>query len=350
MEKGDIKFIYWFAYYNLDSPSVRYRAKYPLDFAREHLGISSTLILPGYSYQKLWKFIKAYFSALLFPKRNSLIVIQRVRSNFIYSNCLKLLVIFRRNLTVYDLDDADYLEGNPDTIHFFARNCMYVSAGSLEIVNYLKKFNKNVLHTTSPTPDLGLVKSERNRVFTIGWIGNFGWGHKDSLYLYLFPALKELPFECKLILIGVNNDSDEQEIREYFREHDRIRIEAPRILNWNDEKILQEKILELDVGIATLLNHPIQLAKSGIKAKQYLNNGVPVICNNLPENNKVVVDGYNGFVCNSSQEFLSKLVELKEMDDTAYWRLSKNSKRSSKDFDHFKWFADLSSLVGSTTL
>lgn len=340
MEKGKIEHIYWFAYYNLDSPSVRYRAKYPLDYAKEKLGITSNLIIPGYSPKRLLNFIVSYFTALFFPKKNSLIVIQRVRSNFIYSNLLKLLVIVRQTLTVYDLDDADYLEHDPSTIHFFARHCSCISAGSPEIAEYLQKFNKNVIHTTSPTPDYGVVKKERNSIFTIGWIGGFGWGHKDSLYKYLFPALKQLTFCCKLVMIGIPSESDQSELIEYFAEHSNIRISIPKEINWKDEKEIQKMIRKFDVGIATLLNHPIQLAKSGIKAKQYMNNGIPVICNDLPENKNVVINGFNGFICNSHFEFSEKLTQLRNMNDDEYWEYSVNARKSIAKFNHRKYFED----------
>lgn len=348
MEKGKLEHIYWFAYYNLDSPSVRYRAKYPLDFAQERLGVSSVLVIPGYSPGRIWNFAKGYLSAIIYPKKNSLIVIQRVRSNFIYSNLLKLLVIIRRSMTVYDLDDADYLEHNPKTIHFFASKCNYVSAGSPEIANYLKQFNNNVLHVTSPTPEYGLVKKERNKIFTIGWIGGFGWGHKDSLYKYLFPAIKELTFQCNLIIIGITNELDKREVLNYFKYHNNINIEIPLKIDWHNEIGIQKMIMQFDVGIATLLNHPIQLAKSGIKAKQYMNNGIPVICNKLPENINVVMDGYNGYVCNSASAFVRRLIELKEMPDDAYWNLSANAKESSKKFNHFKWYDDFEKIKNGT--
>ena len=35
-----------------------------------------------------------------------------------------------------------------------------------------------------------ILKTKRNSVFTIGWIGGFGGWHKDSLYECVFPALK----------------------------------------------------------------------------------------------------------------------------------------------------------------
>tara|TARA_B100001109_G_C18860561_1_gene473761 strand:- start:387 stop:1451 length:1065 start_codon:yes stop_codon:yes gene_type:complete len=344
MTDKHIKHIYWFAYYKLDSPSVRYRAKYPLDFAKEKLNINSHLIIPSYSLKRMFAFIWTYFQALFFPKKGSLIVIQRVRSNFIYSNLLKLLVVVRQKLTVYDLDDADYLEHNPKTIHFFASKCNSISAGSPAIANYLKAFNKNVYHTTSPTPDYGIVKSERNSIFTIGWIGGFGWGHKDSLYQYLFPALKALSFNCRLVMIGITKPNDQRELIDYFKEHKNIEVDILKNIDWKDEVSIQKMIVEFDVGIATLLNHPIQVAKSGIKAKQYMNNGVPVICNDLAENNNVVVNGFNGFICDSSSAFNERLTQLKRMNHEAYWVYSKNARESSRNFNHWKYFENLEKI------
>jgi glycosyltransferase involved in cell wall biosynthesis len=344
MPERQIEHIYWFAYFNLDSPSVRYRAQYPLDFAKEKLGISSSLVIPGYSLNSLLNFIKSYLSVLILPKKNSLIVIQRVHSNFIYSNLLKLLVLLRKELTVYDLDDADYLEHDPKCIHFFARHCRYISAGSPEIAQYLKKFNKNVIHTTSPTPDYGIVKSERNSIFTIGWIGGYGWGHKDSLFKYLFPSLKELKFNFRLIMIGIPKKFDQVELIEFFKEHKNIEVDILKHIDWKDEDSIQKMIAQFDVGIATLLDHPIQLAKSGIKAKQYMNNGIPVICNDLPENNNVVVNGFNGFICNSTSEFSERLTQLRNMNDDEYWEYSKNARKSAEYFNHFKYFEDLEKI------
>jgi len=343
-KQGQIEYIYWFTYYNLDAPSVRYRAKYPLDFAKENLGIKSRLVIPGYAPKRLLNFIKGYFSALVLPKKNSLIVIQRVRSNFIYSNLLKLLVLVRKNLTVYDLDDADYLEHNPKIIHFFARNCNYISAGSPEIANYLKQFNPKVIHTTSPTPDFGILKKQRNTLFTIGWIGGFDWGHKESLSTYLFPALKKLKFECQLIMLGITKDTDKSKIYQLLKENTNIKVVIPNNTDWRNERSLQKMIAQFDVGIATLLNHPVQLAKSGIKAKQYMNNGIPVLCNDLPENNKVVVDGINGSVFTSVTEFSEQLVRFRTMADDEYWAYSKNARQSIEHFSHKKYFAEFEKI------
>lgn len=345
MSQRQLKHIYWFAYYNLKSPSVRYRAKYPLDYAKNHQDISSDLIIPSYSFTLLFKFLKAYFSALLFPKDNSLIVIQRVQSNFIYANLLKLLVRLRASICVYDLDDADYLEVKPNTIHYLAKNCQYLTVGSKEIENYLKDFNPNIVQLTSPTPDLEIVKKERNEILNIGWIGGYGWGHKDTLNQLVFPAVKSLDIPCRFTLLGIIKNEDEEEIRKYFAVNENVELEIPRNINWNDERDLQFRIKSFDIGVATLLDHPIQLAKSGIKAKQYMNNSVPVLCNDLPENNKVIEDGFNGFICNSISDFRKRILEIHLMNDTDYWELASNARNSIQNFNHVHYLDVLEGLV-----
>ena len=85
-----VKFIYWFAFYNPQSASVRYRGWYPLEFIRKNYGINSYFVCAGYKPVNVLRFMQAYFSALFFRKENSLIVVQRVYSNWIYANALRV--------------------------------------------------------------------------------------------------------------------------------------------------------------------------------------------------------------------------------------------------------------------
>ena len=343
-----IEFIYWFAYYNSDSPSVRYRGKYPLEFFREHKNVESYFIVPGYSPKNIFCFFKAYLSALLFRKNNSLIVIQRVQSNFIYANLLKLLIRTRGNDTVYDLDDADYLEVNPKTIYYFAKHCEKISAGSKQIVTSLSLLNNRIVHITSPIVNLGITKMNKNSIFTIGWIGEFGGDHKDSLIELVFPAIKELTFHLKLIVIGIVKSEEIEVIKKYFQYNSNIEIEMPLGIDWNDEADIQKRIALFDIGIAALKNSEMQLSKSGIKAKQYMNNGVPVLSTNLPENNTVVVDGVNGYFCTSTNDFKEKIIQFFKMTNTEYLQFSENARKSISNFDHNKYFVEFENIKNGT--
>ncbi|MFK5857449.1 MAG: glycosyltransferase [Bacteroidota bacterium] len=341
MKEQSLNFIYWFAYYNLDSPSVRYRAQFPLEFFKKKYGINSYLIIPGYSLIRIIKFVTAYFSALFMLKKDSIIVIQRVNSNFVFSNLLKLLVKIRKKDMVYDLDDADYLEYNPKTIYYFAKRCKVISAGSKKIAEHLSQFNTSIVHTTSPIVDLNIVKKKRNELFTVGWIGGFGGEHKDSIIKYVFPALREISFNFRLILLGVINDSDSKFITNYFSTTKNMEVVIPRNINWHNELDIQNCIVKFDVGIATLLDTEIQRSKSGIKAKQYMNNGIPVVSTDLPENDSVIIDGENGFFCTNSLDFKNRITEFYEMSEREYNGFSANARYSIKNFNHDRYLLDL---------
>ncbi len=337
MKERKIGFIYWFAYYNLDSPSVRYRAKYPLEYFRKKHDIRYRLVLPGYSLKRMLKFISAYFSALLFPGKNSIIVIQRVYSSFIYATLLKVLIRLRSKVSVYDLDDAEYLVKDPKTIYHFVKKCHAISAGSRKIAEHLAVFNPNIAHITSPVIDLNIIKKKKNNVFTIGWIGGFGGEHKESLIKLVFPALKTLDFRFRLRILGVTLTKDVKFIEDYFSNNKWIQLEIPENIDWKNESRVQQNIATFDIGIATLVNSEMHLSKSGIKAKQYMNNGVPVLSTRLPENDTVVMDGKNGFFCSTPDEFRQRIVEFHDMSEEAYRNFSKNARETIQHFNHEKY-------------
>jgi glycosyltransferase involved in cell wall biosynthesis len=336
-DKQELKFIYWFAHYNLNSPSVRYRGQYPLTFLKQHSGIESHFVYPSYKPLRILYFLRVYFSALLFRKSNSIIVIQRIRSNFIYANALKFLIKASNAGTVYDIDDADYLEYPPATINFFIKNCKAVFVGSRELCLNLTGLNPNIIINTSPTPDLSKYKNLKNKLLTIGWIGDFGGGHKESLVNTFFPALRDLPFKVRIILLGVIKTSEINFLTHYFETFDKVSLEIPGNIDWTDEILIQERISEFDIGIATLVDNESHRSKSAFKAKQYLNNGIPVLSSNIAENNVFVQDGINGFLCENSDDFRRRIIEISEMSDDKFKQLSVNARKSIVNFDLNKY-------------
>jgi len=329
----NLKYIYWFAYYNFDSPSVRYRAKYPLEYIKKNHYVGYSLVIPSYRPSYIFLFIRAYFSALLFRRKNSMIVIQRVNSHFVYSTLLKVLVFIRRKNTFYDLDDADYLEHPPSTIFYFVKKCSAVIVGSVELKNYLLSRNNLIYINTSPVPDAFVYKVNKSKIFTIGWIGTFGGGLRESLVKDFFPAVSELSFPCRFVILGVRNETDKLFILNYFSHHKNIELEIPLEINWKNELNIQHRIAEFDVGIATILDTELHRSKSAFKLKQYMNNGVPVLSSDLPENNRFIQRGFNGFLCRSQEEFKKYLNELNEMPSGKYSQLSVHARQSVKEFD-----------------
>lgn len=312
---------------------MRYRALYPLQTYSQRYGIGYELVIPRYSLKGIWHFIKAYTAALFHSRHSSVIVIQRINSNFIYARMLKLLVRLKQN-TIFDLDDADYLEQDPQTLYYFAKHCQKITAGSTLIAKHLERHNPNTVFNTSPIIDLGIIKQKRSSIFTIGWVGNFGGGHRSSMVELVFPALLKLNFPFKLVLMGVPLTRDHSFIRDYFKDCPNIQIHIPKIADWDDEESIQRQIAQFDIGVATLATDELSLSKSGIKAKQYLNNGVPVLTNPIGENHWVIRDGINGYHCHSPKDFTQRFHEFYQMDNQKYWQFSEQARESIKYFDH----------------
>lgn len=327
-----IKHIYWFAYYNQDSPSVRYRCKMPLAWLKDKKGIQSDIVYPGYRLQEIFKFISVYFSALFFRKNDSVIIIQKVHTNKIYGRLLKLLIRVSGKNTVYDIDDADYLKYKPHVIHYFMQRCEICFGGSQAILNYIQQFNSKNYLLTSPVKKATPIKTKKNDLFHIGWIGFYN-AHRESLFQYLFPAVIRLDFPVRLVLLGVTKETHYEEIARYFKTYPHIQIDVPLNLNWQDDIHIQYRIAAFDVGVAPLIDTEINSAKSAFKMKQYLSCGVPVLASPVGENISFLNNGSNGFICRDENDFTIYLNKIREMHPAEYAGMCENAYRSSKQFN-----------------
>lgn len=327
----EIKHIYWFAYFNLDEPSVRYRAKFPLQQLKDNHGITYSIVYPGYDLPHLRNFILTFFSVLLFRKRNSVIVFQKIYTKGIYATALKVLLYFRPQHTLYDIDDAEHTRRPVQTIHYFMKKCSSCSAGSKSLMDYIRQFNQNVFLLTSPVIDHGLTKSELQKTLTVGWLGYYG-AHRQSLTQLFFPALQNIDFPLKLKLLGVANQVEEQEIKSYFTGNKHISVETPLDINWLDEHSIYETVATFDIAVSPLTDNEFNRSKSAFKLKQCLSCGVPVLGSRVGENKVFLRDGVNGFLCDSPDDYFQQLNSLRSSQSDNYSRLSSNAKSTFPAF------------------
>ncbi len=340
-----IEHIYWFASYNLNGPSTRYRGYYPVTFLYKSYGISNDFVFPTRTIPGLLRFIIVFFSVLLFRKRNSIIVIQKVISNRVYANLLKIIVLLQPKRTQFDIDDAEYLRCNPKSLHFFLRKCSIISVGSEELMKYCKTFNKNVYILTSPVTEHNIVKKERNEIMNIGWVGDFGNGnnktkdfsHKKSMYNILFPVLKLIDKPIKVTLIGIKNEMDIPLIYNYFKKNKNIEISILKNLIWDKDDWVYDEISKFDIGVSPMTNHLFNRSKSAFKAKQYLSVGVPTIASDVGENNKFVLNNENGIVCKTNEDFKNAIDVFLNMNDAEYTKFSINSIKHKDDYTMLKY-------------
>lgn len=337
----EIEHIYWFAHYNLKGPSTRYRGYYPLKFLKKEYGIDNDFVFPERTKSAIWFFLKVYINVLFFRKKNSIIVIQKICSNRIYANLLKILVLFQSKNTQYDIDDAEYLRQEVKTLHFFLKRCEVITVGSKALKEYCEKFNKNVFILTSPVSEHNVQKKDRNKIINIGWVGDLGNGndiskefsHKKSMFSILFSQIKKIKIPIELTLIGVKKESDIPEIIEYFKDNSNIKINIPTNLNWEKDDWVYTEIKKFDIGVSPLSNHLFNVSKSAFKLKQYLSVGIPTIASDVGENKKFVRHNKNGFLCsNNDRDFENAIIKISEMSDDTYFEFSRNAFNTKKEF------------------
>lgn len=341
----EIKHIYWFSYFNLSEPSVRYRAKYPLEQLQSQYGITSSVVLPERNLHGIWQFIKVFLSALLFRKKDSLIVFQKIYTNGLYAKTLQLLLLLSPCNTLYDIDDAEYTRRPAGTIHYFMKKCTACTVGSAALANYARQFNTEVALLTSPVIEHGVSRAPDN-VFTVGWIGYYG-AHRESLTRLLFPALQKTDFPVRLKLLGVAGSEEREEIRNYFSNKPNISLDMPADIDWQNEYAVYRHVASFDVGVSPLTDTEFNRAKSAFKLKQCLSCGIPVLGSSVGENLRFLKDGVNGYLCDSPDDYYENICRLQQLPAAAYSLLSENAKQSITQFSIAHYCAALLSFYSS---
>ena len=142
-----------------------------------------------------------------------------------------------------------------------------------------------------------LPRSTDNPVFRIGWIGS----PVTAPYLDLVrEAIGKLSQEApvKLTFIGAGNTLPFGQT-------------PTEILPWS-EAVELEMSQKFDVGIMPLVDGPFERGKCGYKLIQYMASGLPVLASPVGVNQQIVEPGVNGYLAESSAEWLKALRELRD--------------------------------------
>lgn len=306
--------IYWFAYYDRSCPSVRYRGLYPLEKMGKQHGITCDMVFPGYRWRNIAYCLSIYCQALLFRRKQTWIVIQKLYTRGLYATALKCLLWLRPSRTIYDLDDAEYLRHHPATIQYFLRKCSQVHVGSRALQAYCTQWNSRVRLLTSPVIPHGKARvagSEPLRLH-LGWVGFYN-AHRESMEALVFPALESCPHPLKLTLLGVSRPEQRAAVAARFQALPHVTLDMPHDLDWEDEAGIYARICHWDLGLAPLLDTAMNRAKSAFKLKQCLSCGVPVLASPVGENVHFLQHGVNGWLFSDAADLQARLSEFMDM-------------------------------------
>jgi len=214
---------------------------------------------------------------------------------------------------VLDFDDSIWLNdistGNrnlaflkkPSKTADIIKLCDACIVGNQFLGSYARKYNPNVfvIPTTIDTDYYQPAFShETQKPVCIGWTGSSTTIKHFSLAI---PVLREIKTKYgDKVTFRVISD-------EFYNGH----LEGLENIKWNKETEVRD-LSAIDIGIMPLPDDEWSKGKCGFKGLQYMALGKPAVMSPVGVNNEIIVDGENGFLANTHEEWvdiLSRLIE-----------------------------------------
>jgi len=311
------------------SPSQRYRFEQYLPFLEKHGFTFTWSFLLNEKDDKLFysaghflKKVSILFKSFLTRKKDvnrfknfDIIFIQR-EANFLGTAYFEKKAFRSGAKVIFDFDDSIWLsDTSPGNKKWewikkpakFFDNLKYahvVIGGNNYLAEKAKTINKNtVIIPTTINTDLHIPKPElRNKEqLTIGWSGSISTIKHFEL---LIPVMKKIKEKYKA------------KVR--FKIIGQKKYENPEInvscIEWTEKSEVDE-LNSFDIGIMPLPDDEWANGKCGLKGLSYMACGIPAVMSNVGVNNKIIMDGVNGFLVNNENEWFEKLCLLIEDKD-----------------------------------
>ncbi len=253
----------------------------------------------------------------------------------------KKILKFARTLeipVIFDLDDnlLALPENHPDRLsHHFASSLLpiyeslllvdFVTVSTEKLKQTFKSFNENIYVLPNYLDDSLWpfhlpIRQNKTKSITIGYMG--GESHKPDIE-WITPILEKI------------NQKFNGEINFHF-----YGVQPPKaFLNLNNVKYTELKTyhykefiddfhhIDVDIVIAPLVDNLFNHCKSPLKFFEYSTMGVPGVFSDIEPYKNVIIDGENGFLAKSEDEWFEKLETLIQNPDLRY-KLAKNAQET----------------------
>lgn len=325
------------------APSQRFRFEQYLEYLTEN-GIAwdySVLISKaddrhyhgkGKLWRKAWIGLKAIFIRLrdvMRMNRYDVIFISR-RAFLTESMFFERLFRKSRAKIIFDIDDAVWIDAVSDYNKRFAwlkgksntANVIKLSdlvfAGNAYLADYARQYNSHVVivPTTIDTDAYIPSYNANHSPVVIGWSGS--WSTIQHFRLAI-PALEILKAKyADRIRIKVIGDGN-------FK-YESLGIQG---LPWKEETEVED-LREMHIGIMPLPDSEWAWGKCGLKGLQYMALEIPTLMSPVGVNKEIITHGVNGFLCNTTEEWVSCLESLVQDVDLRI-RIGKAGRKTVED-------------------
>lgn len=216
---------------------------------------------------------------------------------------------------IYDFDDAIWLSDPDEKNSLIAKLkwkskvalvCKWsnkVCVGNNYLAHFARNYNQNVVvnPTTIDTENLHnpqIHKGTNTQIdlekTVIGWTGT----HSTLQYLTpIIPVLKELEKRHQFTFMVIANKKPDYDLKSLV------------FIPWKKKTELAD-LMRIDIGIMPLSNNDWSNGKCGFKLLQYMALEKPSIASPVGINTQLIKEGYNGYICQTNDDWLSSLESL----------------------------------------
>ncbi len=296
----------------LDKGKISYTFSYLLNEKDDTIFYSK-----GKSLQKFLIVVKSFFKRLKEVRE-----IKNYDIVFIQRECFMLgTSYFEKKIAqsgikmIFDFDDAIWLQNvseanktfvwlkNPNKTSRIISYSSLVIAGNEYLKNYALKYNSKVIiiPTTIDTKEYNRIEVPKDDKIVIGWSGSIT---TIQHFEYAIPILKKIKKKYK----------DKVEFR-VIGDSNYVSDELPvNATSWNKQLEIQD-LSYFDIGIMPLPDDVCAMGKCGLKGLQYMALEIPTIMSPVGVNSEIIIDGKNGFLAATEEEWIDKISMLIESEE-----------------------------------
>lgn len=314
-----MRVLFWVPY-PTEGPSNRYRIEQYLPYLKK-AGIEYTLrpfwntsafkvlYKNGYYFKKIYFFILGTifrFLDLVQIFKYDIVFIHR-EAHPIGGISFETIFSILRKPFIFDFDDAIFLPNssrpnsfiekfkNPNKVAKIIKMSNYIIAGNRYLANFASRYNHNVVIIPTPIDAdryYYINNKKQDEKITIGWIGSVTTVDFLNILKNAFIELLKHSNNVILKIVGGN----------FYIEN------LPNIISkqWS----LVEEIEDLrsfDIGIMPMSDNEWTMGKCGFKAILYMSMGIPCVCSPVGVNKEIIIEGVNGFLADTQDEWVRKL-------------------------------------------
>ena len=242
---------------------------------------------------------------------DDLLYFQRPIHNTPFTYLAAAYKLLRRRRMIFDFCDPLFVHA-PTKTRLMTRLADAVVVSCEDLAVWARRYNSNVhvvpnsvpAEEIRPRPD-----TDADRTPVVGWTGAARL-HQANLRL-LLPALSRVDRRFTFRLIGARGAD------ELVTEMRRLPGLDLEIVDWLEPSRMATATADLDIAVLPL-EQSIWNAKLVTKLIEYLAAGVPVIASPVGDNRFAIIDGENGYLASSAEEWATKLRRL--LDDPQHRR------------------------------